>query len=304
MAAIPFDSANPAGTQTGPSAIDSMRNNLKALRDSILMGQANGYLFSQSSSSTGSPTTTVDQPAYWFWKNGATWLRATLTWGAGAGTNGNPTNIVWDMSINTGTDYTTSPGGNLYTQTLTWDSTTGALTATTGAGGVGSWLMGLLGKYKVFKVAYDAHVASSSAHGVGTMAAQNSSAIAVTGGNIDGVPIGSTTPAVARFTRATEGVNATQVPGAGGSFALDWSNGCSRVTTPSGNTCTAFNNVAAVGVATHLVYVSVFNSVTWPAALPSGNWGAAGKPSIATAAWVSLWTTDGGTTVYGSIAWK
>ena len=258
---------NPVGTQTGTVAMDSARTNDLAVRDGLIMEAMKSFVFSQSNSATGSPTTAVDQPAYWFFKSGAIWLRGTITWGAGAGTNGNPTQIVWDLSSNTGSDYTSGTGGNICTQGFTWDATTGALTATTGAGGVGSWLMGLLGKYKVFKAAYDVHVASSSAHGVGTMATQNASAIAVTGGNIDGVPIGSTTPAVARFTRATEGVNATQTPGSGAAVALDWSNGCSRVTN-SGTNAISFTNVAAVGVATHLVYVSVFNSCTWPASLP------------------------------------
>jgi len=184
MAYTPFDATKPDGsTQAGSAFSTSTNANDKALRDAIIMGAMSGFVFSQSSSSTGAPTTTVDQPAYWFWKNGTTWLRATLTWGAGAGTNGNPTNIVWDLSIN-GTDYTTAPGGNIGTQTFSWDSTTGALTATTGFGATESWVLGLLGKYKVFKAAYDVHAASSTAHSAGTMSTQAASAVAITGGSV------------------------------------------------------------------------------------------------------------------------
>jgi len=232
------------------------------------------------------------------------WLRATITWGAGTGTDGNPTQIVWDLSINGGSDYTTAPGGVIDTQTFTWDSS-GNLTATTGAAGTDSWLLGLLGRVKTLSASYVAHAAASgtSVHGLSTLSTMLASAVAFTGGTIDGVSIGSTTPAVARFTRATEEINTLQTPSSNAAVALDWSKGNSRVTN-SGTNAISFTNVAAAGLATHMVYVSNFNACTWPASLPNGNWGAGGKPSFATAAWVALWSPDGGTTVYGAVAWK
>ena len=134
MAYTDLSIVNPVATQDGDDVPNSARTNDLALRDGFIMEAMKSFVFSQSSSSTGSPTTTVDQPAYWFFKSGAIWLRGTITWGAGAGTNGNPTQIVWDLSSNTGGDYTTGTGGNICTQTFSWDATTGALTATTGAG--------------------------------------------------------------------------------------------------------------------------------------------------------------------------
>jgi hypothetical protein len=304
MAYTPLSSTNPVGTQTGTAVSDSARTNDLALRDAILMGAMDGFVFSQSNTASGTPTTTVAQPAYWFWKNGALWLRATVTWGAGTGTDGNPTTIVWALSINSGTDYTTAPGGAIDTQTFSW-STAGDLTATTGSGSTSSVLVGLLGKFKVLKAAYDAHAAAGIAtvHSAGTMAAQAAGSVAITGGTINATTVGLTTPADGAFTRATESVNTLQTPGSGAAVALDWAKGASRVTN-NGTNAVSFSNVAATGIATHLVYVSNFNGCTWPASLPTGNWGAAGKPSFATAAWVSLWSHDGGTTVYGAIAWK
>ena len=144
---------------------------------------------------------------------------------------------------------------------------------------------------------------TTSISGLGTMSTQAASAVAVTGGTINGASIGQTTPAVASFTRATEQVNAQYNPGSGAGVTLDWSNGNSVIAN-SGTNAITFSNVAATGMATHMVYVTNFNANTWPAALPSANWGAAGKPSFATAAWVQLWTKDGGTTMFGAVIWK
>jgi hypothetical protein len=238
------------------------------------------------SSSTGSPTTTVDQPAYWFFKSGAIWLRGTITWGAGAGTNGNPTQIVWDLSSNTGSDYTSGTGGNICTQGFTWDATTGALTATTGAGGAGSWLMGLLGKYKVLKAAYDAHVASSTAHSAGTMSTQAASAVAITGGAVSCTyereasnSLGATITGSTAINWQAGGYFTGTITGAGGTFT--------HTNLPNGVVGYVTLLITNAGVATTLLA-----GVKWSgAAVPAFT--ASGKDLV------TLLCADGAT-VYGS----
>jgi hypothetical protein len=128
---------------------------------------------------------TAAQPAVFLLKkNGGTvWLRATPTWGSGAGKDGNIIALAMDVSINSGTDYTTAPGGNIGTSTFNFDSS-GNLTTVTGVGGFGAWLWGLMGK--VYKVVSDlaAHIAltGTSVHGLGTIAVQSAASVAITGG--------------------------------------------------------------------------------------------------------------------------
>ncbi len=173
MAYTAFDPTTPAGTQNGTAVPDSARNNGKAIRDAVLMGAMDGFVFSVSGG-------TASQPATMFWKNGAIWLRATVTWGSGTGTDGNPTNIVWELSTNSGGVYDT-----IDTQTFTWDSS-GNLTATTGSGSWMSWLSGLLGKFKTLNGSYTTHAAATgtAVHGLGTMSTQAASAVAITGGSV------------------------------------------------------------------------------------------------------------------------
>src|SRR6266511_1499841 len=115
MAYTQFDATKPDGaTQAGSAFSTSTNANDKALRDAILSGAMHGFVFSVSGG-------TAAEPATLFWKNGTTWLRATITWGTTGGEDGQMKTIVWDLSINSGTDYTTAPGGAIDTQTLTYD---------------------------------------------------------------------------------------------------------------------------------------------------------------------------------------
>jgi hypothetical protein len=97
------------------------------------------------------------------------------------------------------------------------------------------------------------------------------------------------------FTRVTESTESL-APGSGAGVNVDFSKGGSGITT-SGTNAITFINVPS-GAKTHLVYVDNFNHVTWPGSV---SFGAGGAPSIAGAAFVSLTTFDGGTTVYASV---
>lgn len=93
-----FDSANPVVGQSRFNAIESMRNNLLALRDMSLFKMAVGFNFSKAGG-------TVEQPAQHFFKKGAEWIRNDLTWGTTGGAEGNVTQVVRYKSLNSGTTY-------------------------------------------------------------------------------------------------------------------------------------------------------------------------------------------------------
>lgn len=192
MAYTPQDESKPSGADTGAAFATSANANDNALRDAVIAGgMLKNYEFSVSGG-------TASQPAYFYLKKngGAIWLRGTPTWGSGAGKDGNIISMAWDLSINSGSDYTTAPGGSIGTSTLTFD-TSGNLSSATGVAGFAAWIWGLMGK--VYKVVSDVatHVAlnGTGAHGLGTMSTQNASSVAIAGGS-------------AALTYEREGINA------------------------------------------------------------------------------------------------
>jgi len=102
MAYVQFDKAAPSTTQTRQAAITSILNNLLAIRDIALMGDAPNFAYSIT---TG--TGTASQPQYVFRKNSTDWLRTTLTWGVGGTIDGCVTTAVHDWSSNSGGLYDT-----------------------------------------------------------------------------------------------------------------------------------------------------------------------------------------------------
>jgi hypothetical protein len=299
MAYTAFNAAQPAGSQTGSAAIDSMRANHLALRDAILMGAMDGFVFSVSGG-------TASQPATMYWKNGTTWLRASITWGAGTGTDGNPTSIAWDLSINSGSDYTTAPGGAIDTQTFTWDSS-GNLTATTGAGSWMSWLSGLLGKVKTLTNTYYLHsiATGTSAHGLGTISTQSAAAVAVTGGAIDGTTIGATTKALGTFVQARE-VHAAVAFSAGGTLNCAAAASFDMTASGTGAATLAISNAPPSGSATTIMlWLTNGGLRTWT--WPSGSKFAGGTAPTLTSSGTDLLTAstrDGGATWHWTMASK
>jgi hypothetical protein len=298
MAYTNLDRTKPDGSSQAGSAFSGSANaNDKALSDSIVMGlMAGGDL----TITVG--TGTAAQPQFLIWKQGSNWLRVTPTWGAGAGTDGNWTSAVYELSINSGTDYTTAPGGAIGTVTNSFDAS-GNLTGTSGGGpsGVLTWVMSLMGKWKKLRSDYDTHAAATgtAVHGLGSMSTQAASAIAVTGGTINSASVGVTTPAEGKFTRATEQFN-TYTPGAGAGVTVDWAKGGSVLTNNGTNTLT-FSNVPSGVLGSHWIDCSNFNNTTFPGAV---SWGVSGKPSIAGRAIAQMVTSDGGTSVQATVYWR
>jgi hypothetical protein len=209
MSRTAFDETKPAGNQTGPSFAASANANDTALRDACLMGLAEGFDLTVSGGTAG-------QPALFYWKKSTTWLRATPTWGSGAGKDGNIVSMAWDLSTNSGSSYDA-----IGTTALSFD-TSGNLTTATGVSGWVAWLWGLMGK--AYKLAADlaTHVAltGSSAHGLGTISTQAASAVAITGG--------SASLTYEREAKVAKGNVA-------GSTAIDWAAGGLQTLTVTGS---------------------------------------------------------------------
>lgn len=290
MAYTVFDATKPDPTvDDGTDGYNNARTNLTALRDAIVMGQMQGFLFSKTDG-----TGTAEQPQYFLFTKGATIVRGTVTWETTGAKAGNIAQIVWELDTGAGYDA-------ICTQTFTYDGSAN-LTATTGAGGLVAWFLMYLARIKKAITDLAAHVAAtgSSVHGLGTMSTQAASAVAVTGGTINATTLGATTPAAAEFTRATEGLNA-YTPGSGAGVTVDWAKG-SAVITNNGVNVLTFSNIPTTGkLGTLSLEVSNLNNSTFPAAV---TWGSGGKPSLAVKTWVQLWTRDGGTTIHASAIWN
>ena len=264
--------------------IAALKTNMQATRDGIITGRIPGW-----TASVTNGTGTAEEPQYRIWANGTERLRGTYTYSAGY-----VTQVVWEWSNDSAATWS-----SIATETVTYDGSKN----TTGGNNSSllSWLYEWIGKLKALRTSYNAHVAltGSSAHGLGTISTQAANSVALTGGTVNGASVGLTTPAEALFTRASEQFN-TYAPGSGAAQALDWAKGGSSMTNNGSNTV-SFSNVPSARVATHLLYCTVFNSTTFPAAV---TWGLGGKPSIAGAAAVQLVTLDGGTTVLAGIVWR
>ena len=106
-----FDGTLPdAGTQAGTAAMQSVRDNLLALRDALAIGMLPGYNMSVSGG-------TAEQPAIFWWKKGAEWIKVSVTWGSTGGEAGNPTVCLCEYSANSGGAYVT-----IGTNTIAYDA--------------------------------------------------------------------------------------------------------------------------------------------------------------------------------------
>jgi hypothetical protein len=100
MAYTDFVDGKPVATDGGLLTIDYMRENLMAMRDAVVMGMMTGWSYAPTVG-TGS----ASQPQYYVWSKGTERLRATPTWGTSGGADGNPTQIVWEYSSDSGSTW-------------------------------------------------------------------------------------------------------------------------------------------------------------------------------------------------------
>ena len=112
MAYVPFVDSKPVATDTGLDVIDDIRENLMAMRDAVVIGMMAGWSYAPTVG-TGS----ASQPQYYIYSKGTERLRATVTWGTSGGANGNPTQVVWEYSSNSGSTY-----DSIDTRSITYDA--------------------------------------------------------------------------------------------------------------------------------------------------------------------------------------
>ncbi len=118
MAYTHFSNSTPASTQTGPNCVDSMRENLLALRDAIVSGALKGWDMTPSGG-------TGEQPATITFDSSTERLRQSLTWGAAGGADGNVTKSIYCYSSDSGSSW-----DYIGTENITYD-TDGNVTAIT-----------------------------------------------------------------------------------------------------------------------------------------------------------------------------
>jgi hypothetical protein len=102
MAYIPFLTDTPDIADSGAKVVDDARQNLMALRDAIVCGALKAWDLS-----TGDITGPAAEPTQLVYKKGTEWIRLAITWGTAGGADGQPQEIVYAYSSNSGTLYDT-----------------------------------------------------------------------------------------------------------------------------------------------------------------------------------------------------
>jgi hypothetical protein len=287
----PYADANPIISRTRQQIVDDTRGNLLALRDAVIIGKEPGWTLSVSGG-------TAEEPSIRMWSQGTERLRCTITW-----TSGFPTSILWEWSNDSAATWST-----IATETAAYD---GSSNMTSGnSSSMLSWLYEWIGKFKALRTLYNAHVAATgtAVHGLGTISTQSAAAVAITGGTMKAVVVGSATPAdcaIGTWKQARE-IHAAATFGA--PTTIDWSAGGSFDTTASGSGAVtlAFSNLPPSGVAANIVWDLTNGGLrTWT--YPTGTkWSAGTAPTLTSSGrdLLSFFTRDGGTTIHGTVVSK
>lgn len=110
MAYTPLNPLTPEPAQDGTEVLQSIRDNLKAIRDADFIGGDSGWTYSQTGGTANEPTTQL-------WSKGTERIRITATFGTTGGENGNLTAATLAYSSNSGSTYDT-----IEARTLTYDA--------------------------------------------------------------------------------------------------------------------------------------------------------------------------------------
>ena len=275
-----IDVTKPTVAGTRQVGIDATRNNGAALVYYVISGRANGWTLTTASN--------VEEPTYRLWTNGTESLKATFTYTAGY-----VTQIVWAWSNDSGGSYTT-----IFTETATYNSTH----QTGGANSSHlSWLYEWIGKFKDLRTLFTAHnggAAGTYHSGIGTIASQAASAVAITGGTIKGTTIGGTGASEAQLatylnTRETY----VALGGTSGTINMDLSTGSWFRIAPSGGYTPTPTNWPTTGF-TSSVILEISNGTGKTLTLPANaSWGAAGAPTFsANTDYIQIISRDAGST--------
>ena len=206
-----FDSNKPSGSNNPTAFGTDTLNNVRALRDMVIMGQVPGFVQSRTQGTGPS----VDQPQYVTWYSSSLGIgfRWNITW-----TSGKPTSVLSEWTNDSAASWTAVGSA----QANTFDASLN-ITASTNSGG---WVTMFFEIWaKVLKGVSDlaAHIAGTGTgvHGLGTMSTQAASAVAITGGSANALAVGATTPGDVDATRIREKFNDYGSIGAGGTVTLE-----------------------------------------------------------------------------------
>jgi hypothetical protein len=197
----------PVGSDTGPTVPTKARDNLRVLRDGLLVGKIKDWTFERVNG-----TGTADEPQYWRFKNTVNniWFRMTNTW-----TSAKITSQVVEWSDDGGATWASVMAAD----TIVYDGNLNITSQSIGSG-IYVFVLELIAKVKkvVSDLAAHAAAAGTAVHGLHSMSTQDASSVAIVGGAVDGTPIGQTTPEKVNAIRARESMTGTTSVANGGTY--------------------------------------------------------------------------------------
>lgn len=260
----PFDPSRPDGTvDDGPDYETFIKSNAYVLWTGLAIGLMPGLALTCSGGTAAKPT-------QFLLSDGSNQrVKGIVTW-----TGDYITQIVWSFSQDAGANY----AATTVTVALTYDGS-GNLTGTTGAGGFLAFVAMLLGKHAALLarvVAIEAFDAT-----LGTMAFQDATSVAITGGTMKGTVIGGTGAGEAQLAYLIASRENWTDLGSGtpaNTFTIDMAAGGCFKCTVGNNFIIAVTNQPPNGKAQKVV-LEIYGALGFTSTLPSGyDWGGAGEP--------------------------
>ena len=117
MAYDTFQPDKPDGADSGPTVIDDTRKNLRAIRDAAMMGTMPEWAMEPQNSDGSTPPSDPAQPEVLMYSRSTERLKLSITWGSSGGNDGNPTQIAYEYSADSGSTWE-----SIGTETITYDS--------------------------------------------------------------------------------------------------------------------------------------------------------------------------------------
>lgn len=235
--------ANPQQSQNGLLAIASALANDNAYQDGIILGTVAGWTLA-----TTNGTGTAEKPQIKTFSNGVERLRLTYTW-----TGDYVTSILREWSNDSGATYVT-----IATEGFTRDGSSNSTTGTNT--GILSWFYELFGKFLGLRTSFNAHTAATgtAVHGLGTIATQAASAVAITGGSV-----------VCTYERE----NVQVLANGNAANTCSWvAGGYARLTVTGASASIAMSNLPPNGTAQVMTFIitngglatTLFSGLKWP----------------------------------------
>lgn len=206
---VDYDSNKPDGADDATDFTDDVLSSIRNMRDDIITGRVPGWAFTRSLGAG----LDVARSQYFIWMNATLGIgfRADVTW-----TGFLATTVQYQWTNDTGATWANMGAA----QVNTFDADNNITSTTNSSSAVGIMMWELLSKFALAGSVIVAHITGTGAavHGLGSVSTQSAGAIALTGGTIDNVDIGATTPAAVDAERVRENIHDYGVIAAGGTF--------------------------------------------------------------------------------------